>query len=454
MLSNDYQDCLDYIDSYWDKIIHKPDKETVVNHHVITIPRPHIVPNDKKFRFIFYWDTFFMFRGVMGTKREWILKDMVDNFAYLFDKYGIIPNFNAPASMGRSQPPFFTSMILDTYNGYFFPYLRMQEKEKKKYTIMMEHKEWLRYITQVAKAEYEKIWIDKDGHYHHSVPGYILNRYGDRDIGYSQSSELESGWDLTSRFYNQCNDFLPIDLNVLLFKYERDFTKIASHLNDREGEIKWKRKSQDRKKEINRLMRNEKEGFFYDYGYDFKKQSDFLSLAGFTPLWAGLASADQAGKMVKKLKVFETPYGLTITAKESLAKPLDLSGIQKRYHPAILEIISPKQFDYPNSWPPLEYLTVIGLLKYGFVTDAKRLMEKYLKSWAKIFRQYGTFFEKKNGVTGDKMEGYHYPNQEGFGWTNAVFYRFVQILTAIDEGKEIYQQPKSINPPYKLSIIH
>src|SRR3989344_3188300 len=130
MLSNKYQDCLEYIDGYWDKIIHKPDKEKLINHHVITIPHPHMVPNDKKFRFIFYWDTFFMFRGVMGTTREWILKDMVDNFTYLFEKFGIIPNFNSPASMGRSQPPFLSSMILDTYNGYFFPYLRMHEKEK------------------------------------------------------------------------------------------------------------------------------------------------------------------------------------------------------------------------------------------------------------------------------------------------------------------------------------
>ncbi len=463
MLSNKYKDCLDYIECYWDKIIHKPDKEKVIDQHVITIPHPHIVPNDKKFRFIFYWDTSFMFRGLMGTNREWILKDMVDNFAWLYDKYGIIPNFNAPASMGRSQPPFFTSMILDTYNGYFFPYLRMFKEEspakrdlaapEKKYNIA-EHKEWLRYVTEVAKKEYGKIWMDSEGLYHHDVKGYILNRYGDMDLGYAHSSELESGWDFTSRFYNRCNDFLPIDLNVFLFKYERDFAKIASHLADREEEGKWKKKAEERKEEINRLMWNEKEGFFYDYGYHFKRQSDFLSLAGFTPLWAGLANSDQAEKMVKKLTVFETQYGLTITAKESLARPLDLSKIQKRYHPAILEITQPKQWDYPNSWPPLEYLTVIGLLKYGFVEDAKRLMEKYLTAWAGIFRKHGTFFEKMNAVTGDKMESFHYPNQEGFGWTNAIFYRYVQILTDINERKEIYQQPKSENPPYILSIIH
>lgn len=443
MISETYSDCLNYIEKYWDKIIHKPDKEKLIDHHVITIPHPHIVPNDKKFRFIFYWDTFFMFRGLMGTKREWILKNMVDNFAYLFEKYGIIPNFNAPASMGRSQPPFFSSMILDAYSGKYFALRRKNEP-----------KNWLKEVTACAKREYEHVWIDKNNLYHHRVEGYILNRYGDRDIGYAHSSELESGWDFTSRFYNQCNDFLPIDLNVFLFKYERDFAKIASNLNDREEEGIWKKKAQERKEEINRLMWNEEEGFFYDYGYNFKRQSDFLSLASFTPLWAGLANKGQAEQMVTKLPLFETPYGLTITAKESLAKPLNLSHIQKRYHPAILEIITPKQWDYPNSWPPLEYLTVIGLLKYGFLDDAKRLMEKYLATHAKIFRKYGTFFEKINAVTGDRAESFHYANQPGFGWTNAIFYRYVQILTAIEEEKEIYQQPKATEPPYKLSIIH
>lgn len=453
MWNKEYKDCLDYIDSFWDLTIHKPEKR-VVNHHVVTIPRAYITPNNKKFNFMFYWDSFFILRGLIGTKREWLLKDMVENFVFIFTKYGIIPNFNAPASMGRSQPPFLTSMILDTYNGYYFKYLKRKKTKKLFLFNLKRYQVWLKKVTDVAVQEYEKIWLDSEGFYNHKVRGYMLARYGDRDIGYAHSSELESGWDFTSRFYNRCDDFLPIDLNVLLFKYERDFGKINQHLGDLNEEINWKGIAEKRKKEINTLMWNEEAGFFFDYDYANKRQSEFLSLAGFTPLWAGIATPEQAEKMIKMLKSFETPYGLTITAKESLAPKVDLSKLPEQYLPAIEEILIPKQWDYPNSWPPLEYLTVIGLLKYGYIRDAKRLMEKYIKIHAKIFREHKTFFEKIDAVKGDIGEDFHYNNQGGFGWTNAAFYRYIQILDALERGDNIYAEPKAEVAPFKLSIIH
>lgn len=450
-----FTDCLSYIDTYWDRVIHKPQRKTI-NHHVVTIPHAFLTPNPKwlgKFGYIFYWDSFFMFRGLIGTKREWILKEQVNNLLYLFKRYGVIPNFNGPVSMGRSHPPFLSSMILDTYNGYYFPALKKGRFHKALFDLT-PHKKWLKSAVAIAKLEYETVWIDKERHYNHSVKDHTLARYGDRDIGYAHSSELESGWDFTSRFYNRCNEFFPIDLNVLLYKYERDFAKIAFHLEDREEEERWKAIAEKRKRDINAFLWDEKKGFFYDYSYTDARMSDFLSLASFTPLWAGLATKEQAEKMVKKLHVFETDYGLVINAKESLAPQVDLSIIPIRFRPAIEDVLEPKQWDYPNIWPPLEYLTVIGLLKYGFVQDAVRIMEKSVNAHAAIFRKYGTFLEKINCETGDKAATFHYDLQEGFGWTNAVFYRYVHILDTIHSNEDIYKQPKASMPPYGLSILH
>lgn len=451
-----YQDCLTYIDSYWEKITHKPEKRKI-NQHVITIPHTYISPNVAWVAgnqpYMFYWDTFFMFRGLIGTKREWILREMVNNFTYIFTKHGIIPNFNAPVSMGRSQPPFLSSMILDTYNGYYFAYKRRGKFHEALFDLT-PHKQWLKKAVVAAKLEYNQVWLDPDKKYNHSVKDFGLARYGDRDIGYAHSSELESGWDFTSRFYNRCNEFFPIDLNVYLYKYERDFAKIAFHLEDRVEEEKWKKIADKRKEEINKLMWDEKKGFFYDYCYTNNRISDFLSLASFTPLWAGLATADQAKRMIKKLRLFETDYGLVITAKESLAPQVELNNIPLRYRDAIVDVLEPKQWDYPNIWSPLEYLTVIGLLKYGYVEDARRIMLKSVRAHAANFKKYGTFFEKINGQTGDIPESYHYKSQEGFGWTNAVFYRYVQLLDKIDSGVDIYKQPKNSQAPYGLSVLH
>lgn len=490
MLKDEYKDALDYIDNYWHKITYKPssmhlrfritnlpyelpyadkipyagstlswgNKSTVKNKDVnptsIKLPYYYFVPNDNKFTFIYYWDSYFMFRGLMGTKREWLMKEMVENFIYLFTTFHIVPNFSAPASMGRSQPPFFSSMIMDTYLKRLNPtnpYKYVKGVQAKVYTFNMN--KWLRYAIKVAKNEYELVWRDAAKAYNHSVDGYILSRYGDRDIGYAHSSELESGWDMTSRFYNRCDQFLPIDLNSYLYKYEKDFELAAQILGEKNEELKWGQLAKDRQFEINQYMWDDNEGFFYDYGYTYKQKSNFLSLASFTPLWAGLATPYQAKKMREKLPSFETPYGLTISAKESLARPIDLSQIQRRYHPAVEEILKPKQWDYPNIWSPLEYLTVIGLLRYGFVDDARRIMTNSVKAHAAAFRKHGTFFEKLNGETGETGRGASYVDQQGFGWTNAAFFRYIQLLDALENGQNIYKETTAQDPPYDLAVL-
>jgi len=455
---NEFKDCLDYIDSYWGKIIHKPAREKIHN-NFLNIPYSFVTPNDKKFSYIFYWDTFFMFRGLMGTKREWIMKDMIENFEYLFQKFGIIPNFSSHASVGRSQPPFLTTMILDIYktfnngNGALSP-LKILGNFILKPTSTFGHVKWLEEKMNIAAREYDRVWNNSVG-YNHLVEKYNLNRYGDRDVGYAHSSELESGWDFTSRFYNRCDEFLPVDLNCYLYKYEKDFELAANILDNTKKELFWAEKAENRKRTINRVMWNEDDGFFFDFNYKYKRQSDFLSLAGFVPMYEGLASDKQAEKMVKKLKEFETEYGLAITSEKSLSPEINLSKIPIRYRPAIKDIIKPKQWDYPNIWPPLEYLTIAGLLRYGFLDDAKRIMEKSVNAHAKIFRKYGTFFERINGKEGDKPKREaHYKIQSGFGWTNAIFYRYIKILQSMEDNVDIYGFSKEENPPYDLNILN
>ena len=92
--------------------------------------------------------------------------------------------------------------------------------------------------------------------------------------------------------------------------------------------------------------------------------------------------------------LFETEYGLVITAADSLSPKINLSKFPVRFRPVIKDVIKPKQWDYPNIWPPLEYLTVVGLLKYGLLDDAKRIMEKSVNAHAEIFRKYGTFLKE------------------------------------------------------------
>jgi alpha,alpha-trehalase len=435
-ISDDYKDCLSYIEKYWDKIIVKNPKESK-NAHFVPLPKPYLTPNDKKFKYAFYWDTFFMFRGLLGTKRVQIMKDMIANFIYLFKKYGIIPNFNSYAATGRSQPPFLSTMIFDIYE-------------------ITKDDKWLESQMQYAKLEYMDVWYDKNKAYNHTVTGFNLSKYGDRDVGYAHTAELESGWDFTSRFYNRCGDFLPIDLNSYLYKYERDFLRISQMFGYKKEIDFWEEQSKKRKEEMYKYCWSQKDNFFFDYDFVNKKKSAFYSLAGFAPLWAGVVKPSDAEKMVSNLSKFECDYGLMITSSDSLAPNVLSSNVPETYRWAIESLLKPKQWDYPNIWTPIEYLTVVGLLRYGFVDDAVRIMKKSLKAHARVFRKYHVFYEKIDGSTGDKAKSHHYETQEGFGWTNAVFYRYVKLLETIeDKGHDaLYKLPKPSKPPFLFQVAH
>src|SRR5579859_887096 len=170
------QEVLTYIDSYWDRIIHDA-KDSEGNPHMIPLPNPYITTNDKKDSHwegaMFYWDTFFMFRGIVATKRDWLLPKMVDNYIYLLNEFGIIPNANKWAFLDRSQPPFLSSMIFDAYYSVVRS-TTLKRTFKKTYI-----KSWLKKRIEIAKEEYWNVWEDTD-YYHHKVKKYELSRFGDR----------------------------------------------------------------------------------------------------------------------------------------------------------------------------------------------------------------------------------------------------------------------------------
>jgi alpha,alpha-trehalase len=318
--------------------------------------------------------------------------------------------------------------------------------------LIITPEKWLADRIEIAKQEYETVW-QSETTYNHFVPAYQLNRYGNTDVGYAQDSEQESGWDMTSRFYNRCNQFLPIDLNTFLYKYEQDFARVAQSLGNARSRDRWSKLAHERLDRINSLMWNSKQGFFVDYDFVHKVQSEFMSLAGFVPLWAGLATYEQAKKAKEKLPLFETPFGLTITDKASLPpESLKLTELPEPYRITVEEAFVPKQWDYPNIWPPLEYLTVIGLLRYGFTTDAKRIMEKSLAASVRAFEKYHGLLEKMDGLTGDMPRSYWYPTQLGFGWTNAICYRYTKLLNAIKQDT-LYDTTEQTFPK-TLQIVH
>ena len=387
----DYNSTLAYIEDYWPKLTfsHPQDKGIIIG-----LPNPFIAPSPAEGNYAsdqFYWDSYTIILGLVASGKGELAKGMVDNFLYLYRRFGIIPSRNRFYNLGMSQPPFLTSMIREIFNA-------------------TQDKNWLAQAAEVAESELENYWMEKKAaraEKHLVFQG--LSRYCDHYVMHL-TAEHESGWDMTSRFDERCLDFLPVDLNCLLYKYETDLSDIYGLLGNGEKRDHYVKQAKQRQATMNKLMWNSRKGFFFDYDYAHNRRGAFYSTAGFHPLWAKLATLAQAEKVRRNLKKFEYAHGLANTQKNGLSKNFN-------------------QHDYPNGWPHQQWIVVQGLLNYGFKEDVKRIAEKWLDLNHRLLKKTGHLWEKYNVVTGEIGKADRYPTQKGFGWTNAVFVKLAQLLT-------------------------
>jgi len=384
-----------YITDYWPRLtrFHSKDDETLLG-----LPNPYLVPayeegHEFDFNEFYYWDSYFMVQGMLDAEHKELVMGVLENLLYTYERFKIIPNASRTYLMGRSQPPFLTSFIMDVYKAY---------KPGKK---------WLRRAIKIAESEYHTVWMGKTKPNARLVYEGLSRYY---DINYlNDLAEAESGWDFTPRFGHKALNYLPIDLNSLLYKYEKDFAYAERLLGEEEAAKKWDEAAHQRRLSVNKLMWSELKDLYYDYNYVKEHRGSVSSLASFYPLWAGMVDEHQAAKLVNSIKKFEQKGGLATTDAMQVGDLMP-GGL-------------PTQWAYPNGWAPLHFLVVKGLQKYGYEEEARRIAMKWLRTNLDWFNRYGVFLEKYNVVQPGKPPAKGaYPSQTGFGWTNAVFEHFCQ----------------------------
>ncbi len=419
---------------------------------------PFAVPGGR-FNEMYGWDSYFENIGLLIDQKLDLAKSMVDNFSYQITHYGKILNANRSYYLTRTQPPFFSSMIREVYEA-------MPNNDLN----------WLQKTLSVAIKEYETVWIEtgkrltKNG----------LNRYFAQGIGLPPETESghydailkpfaeaekksiqeyeklyyerkienleldnyfvhdrsvrESGHDTSYRLEGICADLNVVELNAMLYKYETDFAEIISKYFDDSFEYNskiytqkyWIEKSENRKILINNFLWNEEEGCFFDYNFKTQKQHVFLSATSFFPLWAKIATQEQADKMIQNvLPKLIFSGGIAGCSKDAL-KNIGADEMQR-------------QWDFPFGWPPHQIIIWQGLNTYGYHTLAQELIYKWLYMITKNACNYnGTIPEKYDVVTGSHKVFAEYGNQgtdfeyitrEGFGWMNASFQYGMQLLS-------------------------
>jgi len=410
----------EHIAELWDVLTRTPYEQGGT---LIPLPYPYIVPGGR-FREIYYWDSYFTMLGLQVSKRVDIIQYMVDNFAYLINQVGFIPNGNRTYYLGRSQPPFFALMV----------------------TILMEEKGkdiLLQYRSQLEK-EYS-FWMDgaedltpTNPTHRHVVlmqDGSILNRYwDDRDTPRPEAfiedthiaaksgkdpavvyrhirAAAESGWDFTSRWFRdgasmetiQTTDLIPVDLNCLLLYLEIMLCTIYEQ-QDEEALQNILPQLLQRNKAIDRYCWNEEKGFYFDFQFKDRQQSNAYTLAATFPLFFNLSTTEQSAKVA-------------LCIEEKFLKPGGLISTLT---------VTREQWDAPNGWAPLQWISYKGLKKNGHTQLADRIRQNWMRNNEKVYAATGKMMEKYNVAdTETEAGGGEYPNQDGFGWTNGVYLKFM-----------------------------
>jgi alpha,alpha-trehalase len=413
---------------------------------LLYLPKPYVVPGGR-FNEMYGWDSFFIQLGLLRDGQIELARDMADNFLYEIENYGKILNANRTYYLTRSQPPFLTQMVLGVYGKtHDRKWLETALPEIEKYHSFWLHEPHLtaetglsRYFDTGEGPAPESVSAERDAqgrtHYDlvkqyfrtHTIDDYDVSQYYDRKADRltalfykGDRSMRESGVDPSNRFGQFNVDVIhynPVCLNSLLYMMEMQTAEILRILG-RGAEAEAARKqAAGRAARVNRYLWDEKDGLYYDYNFSVKRVRRYPFLSTFYPLWAGLASKEQAARVERNLSKFERAYGLQTST-----------------------YVSGSQWDAPFGWAPLELIALDGLRRYGYKVDAERISVKFLSLVRREFLRQGFIVEKYDVVKGGSnvAASIHFgysANQAGFGWTNAAFTTLLDELSPEDRRK-------------------
>jgi alpha,alpha-trehalase len=87
-----------------------------------------------------------------------------------------------------------------------------------------------------------------------------------------------------------------------------------------------------------------------------------------------------------------------------------------------------EQWDSPNGWAPLQWIAVSGLREYGHAALAAAIACRWIANVNDVYAQSGKLVEKYDVVTiGRTGGGGEYPLQDGFGWSNGVMRKLIEL---------------------------
>ncbi|CAL0312564.1 unnamed protein product [Lupinus luteus] len=407
-------------------------------HTLIPLPCSVVVPGSR-FREVYYWDSYWVIRGLLVSKMYNTAKAIVTNLVSLIEEYGFVLNGARAYYTNRSQPPLLSAMIYEIYHSTG----DIELVKRCLPALLKEHEFWNSEIHKVTITDaqgcthslnrYYAMWNkprpeayikDKES------ASKFLNGSEKEQFYRDLASAAESGWDFSTRWMRDPPDFttlattsvIPVDLNAFLLGMELNIAFFAKVIGDDNTAEEFLEISDVRKKAMNCVFWNENMKQWLDYWLSSSTseeaqvrealhQNQDVYASNFVPLWM-------------------EPFYSDISLAGNIVESLKSSGLIRAAGIATSLTDSGQQWDFPNGWAPLQHMLVEGLVKSG-LKEAKSLAEEIAIKW--ITTNYIVY--KKTGVMHEKFDVEHcgefggggeYVPQTGFGWSNGVLLAFLE----------------------------
>ncbi len=398
-----------YTDRHWEETFRVSRDETSDE---IALPRPHTVPStDPTMWLFFYWDTYFTNLGLIRQGRVAQARNNAENVLHLIERLGCVPNISVRIAHNRSQIPV-AAVLFDELHR------------------LAPDRAWLERIYAAITREYA-FWAalrssptGLAANNTHADPATLADfheviRHRLKDIPDEPVARLVylrhkmaecEVWDFNPRFDQRCADFNAVDTNAVLYQVETIAAGWAEELGRATEATLWRDRAALRRSRMDALLWDEARCWYFDYDWAQGRRGPVVSAAAYFALWTGASSDAQAAALVRNLPLLERAHGLLTCAEGS--------------NPSA----NTYQWDAPNAWPPLQAAAILGLRRYGYHAEARRLAGKYVLTCARNLAATGQLWEKYNALTGgiDVADEYKMPPM--LGWTAGICLLAAEVL--------------------------
>jgi tetratricopeptide (TPR) repeat protein len=275
--------------------------------------------------------------------------------------------------------------------------------------------QWMRADAYDKLKKYLERWFAYDGD-HNGLPVWNSADHSGMDNQWSRAGLLNS-------FQDE-----GVDLACELVRECRAMSVIASYLGKPDDAQAYADHAERLKRLINDVFWDETDGFYYDRNEKTGERVRVKSIAGFFPLWAGVATPERAGRLVREHLTnpneFWLKYPIATYAK---TEPDYYQGSRKSL------ISNGNECNWRGSaWMPMNYIVFHGLMRYGFSSVAHELA---LRSYRMALEENPNTREWFNAETG-AGEGH-------------VFWGFSTLGYVMPLEWELGYDPMDVNGPVK-----